>query len=236
MISFRGFLPYSVTQPYEALLTQLNDAADKSDCADTRGIANFKTGNDGRAYLDGYFHFANWPARSSSAKERVHILVHVQETICKQHLNYCLERSTVRVNYFRVENGEAFLMHGIHFDHGLEEICHPVFHAQVANDAVALPDEIAGELEFAFVLHPRPSEVFKNARIPTSDMTLPSVLLCLAADHLKAEFFPAFLSTVRELQAKMPPPIFTKTKQSIHDEPDHLRSSHWFAHTPVPPA
>jgi len=229
MISFPGPVAYAVRSQYETLLADLEKQADQSDCGTLNATGRFTREDNGRIHFECFLYLRDWRARGSSAKERVHIVVQVQETMVEKQPVCVLERSTVRVSYFNIENGLAQLLHSVHFDHGDEEAGHPVFHAQLTRERISLPEETAGELEFEFP-EGEVAEVFKNARIPTSDMTLPSVLLCLAADHFKGEFFVDFLARVKELQANMPQPIFAQTKQSLRTFPDHLRSSHWFAH------
>ena len=74
------------------------------------------------------------------------------------------------------------------------------------------------------------SECWVTTRIPTSDMTLASVLYCLVADHLGAAFFGQFAERVHSIQERLPPPGFDALKDSIQKSLAHFKSSHWFAH------
>jgi hypothetical protein len=212
-----GILPYDVTGPYETLLKSLEDAAIKANCGFTKVtdplLECFTRQDDGTTIFNCFVHLQDWKAR----KQRLHILLHVQETI-GQKPDYRLERSTVRVNYFKVSEGNAQLLQSIHFDFGPSQHRHPVFHAQLTNECVSLSEEVAAQLEFGFRQLPC-ATCFKEARIPTSDMTLPSVLLCLAADHFESEFEP-FFDTVLELQKTLPQPVFEKTRASLQTTPD----------------
>jgi hypothetical protein len=78
---------------------------------------------------------------------------------------------------------------------------------------------------------PRPKCV-RNARIPTCDMTFPSVLVALAADHIGGEHFNTFRNRASELQEEMPLPLIEKLRKSLKAESRDLRSTHWFAHFP----
>jgi hypothetical protein len=118
----------------------------------------------------------------------------------------------------------------MHFDYGDELACHPVFHVQSCPEMVELSQDDAEALEFDFPNDTWRAICFKYARIPTSDMTFSSVLLCLAADHMRPEFFSEFMGAVREVHGRMPLPAFTRLKSSIAREPNHLRSFHWYAH------
>lgn len=226
-----GPVPYKVVSAYEALVAEVDSAATQSDCGAVRWNACFRASVAGKIDFSAFLHLPRWRARSSSPKGRLNILVQVQETIISAVPNYRLERSTVRTAYFEMEDNVATLLHSVHFDYGPAQICHPIFHAQVTSETIPLSGPIAQELEFEFMPEII-GAVFKNARIPTCDMTMPAVLLCLAADHLKPQLFPGLLSRVRELQERLPQPTFASTQQSIAAEPGQLRSSHWFAHTP----
>ena len=73
--------------------------------------------------------------------------------------------------------------------------------------------------------------VFRMQRIQTSDMTLASVLLCLAADHLEPAAFVDFKARVIEIQKSMPVPRYhAGMRKSLGNDLSRLGSSHWFAH------
>lgn len=226
MVYFLGNnVPYNLRGSYELLLSSLEDAAEQSDCGTVRGIGKFTRLAQDTYDLDAYLYLSDWREK---AWQRFQILIRTQERIRGPAPNYVLEQSTVRVAYFYLEEDGAHLLHSIHFDHGRGQDCHPIFHAQITNETVSL-GKYASELEFEFKQIPC-SPVHQNARIPTSDMTLPSALVCIAADHIKPDPFGRFLNSVIEIQRRMPQPSFEKTKVSIQSEPHHLRSSHWFAH------
>jgi len=217
---------------YERLVTALEDASCRANCGTIKCteplLARFRLEQGGLVIFDGCLHLIEWKARGSSAKKRVNILIHIQELIRRS--DRVLLRSTVRVCYFNIEQTTATLLLSVHFDYGPEQDAHPVFHAQVSNQPIELPAKDAEGLEFQFAPAPSDPVCFNNARIPTADMTFPSVLLCLAADHLGQPFFSEFMEQIRDLQGKMPLAGFEKLKGSIASEPNHLRSSHWFAH------
>jgi len=225
----RGSAPYGLMQPYESLVDKLDDLAASSDCGSITRIGHFTRTEADQFEFVGYLYLANWRQKPYSPKGRLQILVKAQETIRAHDDVYVLERSTVRVGYYDLNGENALLLHGIHFDHGPAQESHPIFHAQVTNDLVPLGG-FAAELRVDFEQVPC-ARMQGYARIPTSDMSLPSVLLCLAADHIKPELFIAFLGEVRTLQERMPVPTFEKTRASVVQESNHLRSSHWFAHT-----
>jgi hypothetical protein len=143
-------------------------------------------------------HLPRWKAR----RKEVYIILHATETIQRRSGGAAIvTKSTVRLSYCDVEE-ECELLHSIHYDFDKIVEKHPLFHAQVTNEAPSLPDVAQQELE---IILPKPrSPLFKFARIPTSDMTLPSALLCLAADHCgDQEAFDAFREKVMSLREKM---------------------------------
>ena len=224
-----GVVPYALSSAYELLIESLEEAAASANCGFVRRAAPilecFSREEDGTIGFDCILHLQDWAARGS----RIHILLHAEETIRGSGSVYILERSTVRLNYYRLQDESAYLLQGLHFDHGPLMRRHPIFHAQLTNEIINLSSSAAEELEFKMEQMPC-SACFREARIPTADMTLPSVLLCLAADHF-GQNFSSFLEEVRRIQGRLPQPTIEPTKTSISRSSD-LRSSHWFAHEP----
>jgi hypothetical protein len=224
-----GALAYDLLSPYETLVAELENVADHSGCGSIKQAGpmreRFKKEANGSISFDCVLLLRNWHAR----KERIHIVVHVQESITGKKSDYILTRSTVRVSYYSIRGTKATPLHTVHFDYGPEQACHPIFHAQISPDCVQIPAEdlidLGHELEAQGA-----ANIFKNARIPTSDMTLSSVLLCLVADHIDHAFFSDFRGRVRELQDRLPRPSFEKTRASLLAQSNHFRSVHWFAH------
>jgi hypothetical protein len=225
-----GDIEYATKSAYEALVESFIDAADKAACGFVKAmpiLASFKREKDGTVAFNSCLYLQDW-----GQKEQVDILVRAQERILRG-APPVLVKSTVRVSYFRTEQERAVLLQSIHFDYGVEQDCHAVFHAQLCPEAVQLSSEEVA-LEFCFPQEFPHAICCKNARIPTSDMTFSSVLLCLAADHMSPEFFREFLAAVRDIHEKMPLPPFKNLQKSIAKEPGHLRSFHWFSHMEEP--
>jgi hypothetical protein len=171
----------------------------------------------------------NWRWRASKTNEKVTIVVHVQESLTAD--GNTLQRSTVRVSYFAARDNNADWLHTVHFDFGPQQACHPTFHAQLTEEAVIPSGQDAAELGCDVMFGTREGRCFKNARIPTSDMTFSSVLLCLAADHIRAEFFSQFKAEIVQIQRDMPMPNYDPAmKQSLQADVTRIGSSHWFAH------
>jgi hypothetical protein len=174
--------------------------------------------------LDLKLHLVEWQAGNGS----VSILIQVREAIDRTLQS--LRKSTVLVNYFEVNGQSARHLHSMHFDFEGAQDNHPVFHAQLCTDRVAVPEQHARKLAFEYQLDEAIPTCFQRARIPTSDMTFASVLLCIAADHLEPKFFKEFLQAVVDIQAKMPLPPCSQTRDSITATAGQLRSYNWFAH------
>ena len=224
-------LEYLIAQKYEELVSTFEHFCNESNCGYVKYppiSTRFQWVDKVTEDFDCCLHLQDWKARGSSAKERVDIVVHVQETIRRS--DAVLLRSTVRVNYYKVDDKKAKLLQSVRFDYGKGEAMHPLFHAQTTSERIQLEQNDAAEIEFQYQFGQSEVACFKNARIPTSDMTFPSVLLCLAADHFAEHFFREFMERVLVIQDRMPQPSFEKLKASLAAESKHLRSSYWFAH------
>jgi hypothetical protein len=225
---------YRICSVYERLLEAIDDAAAKANAGAVRRrqsrVSNFK--RQGSVVEFGcYVIFENWKWRASHTHERVTIVLHAQEELAANCT--ALNRSTVRVSYFDARDDGVRPLHTVHFDFGPQQICHPTFHAQLTADPIIPPDDEAEELKCEVHFTPTfdKGRCFQNARIPTCDMTLASVLLCLAADHLGVEFFREFKANVIEIQKSMPVPSYDEEmRKSLGGDLRRLSSSHWFAH------
>lgn len=228
-----GILPYPVINAYERLITALENASAQANVGNMFWseplISRFSRDprNDDLVLFEAFFHLAEWPARG----QQISIVIRAREAISRATTK--LVYSSVHLAYYDVDP-ESFTsrhLHSVHFDYDGEKDYHPVFHVQLCKDEVPLPPGYAEKLGFTYQNEVSTVTCFGRARIPTTDMTLASVLLCLAADHFdKRPLFIEFLEAVRTLQEGMPLPDFESTKQSIARSPGDLRSSHWFAH------
>jgi hypothetical protein len=149
--------------------------------------------------------------------------------------SWLLKRSTVYLNYFVVSNTTAVLVQSLHYDF-VEggQPHHPFFHVQLTHEPIPEADLRSTGFDLQLKLQEPSSECWVTTRIPTSDMTLASVLYCLVADHLGTGFFGQFAERVHSIQERLPPPSFDALKNSIQKSAAHLKSSHWFAHMREP--
>jgi hypothetical protein len=213
------------------LLTALENAAEASDAGFVRkrqSLVPCFTRAGENVEFECYLYLKDWTWRATKSNERVNILVHAKERMSRD--GTMLIASAVLVSYFQVTEGKATLLHSMHFDYGSPQVCHPIFHAQLTSEPLTLPEDEALELDCDLEISDGRVSCFKNARIPTCDMTLSSVLLCLAADHIKREFFDPLRTELKGIQSELPRPTFAALNDSLRNESNHLRSSHWFAH------
>lgn len=230
------YLKYAELASYDDLVGALEDVTDNANCGDikwTKPLSRRFDQAGGQANFSAYLHLRNWKWYGGSRKNGLHILLQIREKICCA--DKALLESVVQIDHYSVEGRTATLLESIHYDFGGAQDRHPLFHAQLCRTHIALDPLVAREIEFRYDIDAGRWNCFGRARIPTSDMTLASVLLCLAADHFEKYFFNQFRKRALELQEKLPHPAIESLAKSIEDKRDHLGSSHWFAHMESPP-
>jgi hypothetical protein len=216
---------------YEQLVYAFEDACAKANCGPVKRppiSGAFETLESGEVKFTYCLYLKDWRAGAASTRKPIHILVRIEEKI--RPSDGVLLSSAVQVDYYDVKDNTATFIQGMHFDYGPGEPRHPFFHAQNTSGPIELERQERSEIRFTYDVVRDKVECFKDARIPTSDMTFPSVLLCLAADHFAPTFFMDFRKIVCKYQEQMPQPNFPELKTSLAAESGHLRSSHWFAH------
>jgi len=220
---------------YQNLLNAFEDASIEANCGlvekSCDPAACFKPGDNGRETFNCIVHCKDWKWRSTSSGregKRINILLRIAETIRRR--DQALLTSVVQVNYLSVDERRASLLQAFHFDYNPCQRDHALFHAQLTDECFEIPSTDIDSLKIDFAMPERATPRIRCARIPTCDMTFPSVLVCLAADHIGGVLFQGFRSKASELQKKMPYPLITKLKRSLGTDSMDLRSSHWFAH------
>lgn len=232
-------VPSALWSSYEKMLGAVNSAAVASNGGEMfyrPAVASyFRRGEDSSSIVfECHLYLKNWRWRPGETKERVSIVIHARETLSLDAKT--IDKSNVKVSYFRRKgDGSAALLHTTHFDYVGEQIAHPVFHAQLTEKPIIPPETETAEIRFDLQWDNVDSPCFANARIPTPDMTLLSVLLCLAADHIDHKFFHDMRATLRTIHEVLPRPKFKALRDSLTSEPAHFRSLHWFAHMPASP-
>ncbi len=220
---------------YDNLLAAFEDSSIEADCGFVEKVCPlsgcFRPRNHDRIEFACTIHCKDWKWKSTTSsrlQKKVSILIHAREAIRKR--DRTLLSSVVQVNYLAVEDGQSQLLQSVHFDYDLCHRDHPVFHAQITDDCIAIADTEVEPLKIDFAFPNPTCSRLRSARIPTCDMTFGSVLLCLAADHIGGKIFSEFRSRAMELQQKMPLPLMPKLRRSLVTEFTNVRSSHWFAH------
>jgi hypothetical protein len=226
-------LPYKVTVKYELLIAALSEAGTSADYGEVVSakpiLSCFRESehNPEEVLFECLLFLKNWRWKGVSKRERINILIHARERILRD--NYALLSSSVCVNYFTGEDDQPELLQAFHYDFATDQADHPLFHMQVTNRCIALSPADIEQLEMQMPAVVPPA-VLRCARVPTCDMTLASVLLCLTADHVGGGLFAEFLTKICELQKEMPQPNIAKLGASLGAAIQDVRSSHWFRH------
>lgn len=226
-------VPYRISGMYERLLVNFEDVALRANAGTVhyqRCATSCFSRSASAIEFECYLVLMGWPWRAGTTTERVNIVLQAQEAMSTNASS--LTRSTVRVSYFAQQDETVEFLHSMHFDFGIPpQQCHPLFHAQVSDEPIVPPDDVLRELDCDLLIPQQKGRCFKNARIPTSDMTLSSVLLCIAADHLPIEYFAEFRGMIEECESEFAQPTFDPLQESWQRN-RRFRSVHWFAHTP----
>lgn len=224
-----GGVSYGVSSAYDQIVETLADVSINANIGFiewTRPLAGrfiVDSANPDLAHFTAHLHFNQWVARG----QLLSILLHVRETIMRD--GGALLKSNVHLDYFAIDGTDAVHQHSVHFDFGGAEPNHPTFHGQICPDIFAVPRAVLDQLDFKYNVAPSHARCFRESRFPTADMTLPSVLLSIAADHIHGQFFMDFLNYMREHQNGFPLPACVDTRNGIQNSAN-MRSCHWFAH------
>jgi hypothetical protein len=172
-----------------------------------------------------------WPCKNLGPSKRLDIIVKILETFTTSE--WSLVKSTVYLNYLVVSNSIAHLAQSLHYDFVAGgQLDHPLFHVQLTLEPIQESD-LLNEGFYDKLKLPRGRECWVTTRIPTPDMTFPSVLYCLVADHLGAGIFKKFSENVDSmLKDRLPAPNCDRLQASLRKSTSHFKSSHWFAHNP----
>lgn len=169
------------------------------------------------------------PSRRLSGSKRLDIVIEANEELEKD--SWVLKRSIVRLNYFVISDATAQLAQSLRFDFvegGQPD--HPFFHVQLSDELIPEDKRQSARFNLAVLSSGLPNECWVTTRIPTSDMTLTSVLYCLAADHLGGGIFSQFAQRVDPIKDRLPAVRFDALKNSVEKSSVHFKSFHWFAH------
>lgn len=230
----RVSVPYTVAGPYESFLGFFREAVEDADArvsTPDAPVQNCFT-DSGEATTVAFkqcVYLKKCPCRGLSRDKRLDVVIMALEEITKG--SWLLKRSTVYLNYFVVSNSEAHLAQSLHYD--FEEggqLAHPIFHAHLTAELIPEADLRSTGFDLKLVLPDPARDCSVTTRIPTSDMTLASVLYCLVAHHFGEGTFRQFAERVHSVQGNLPAPNFDALRNSFLKSNGHFKSSHWFAH------
>lgn len=227
--------PHKLRSAYESFLEAFSAAAARANQKvrfPDRPIGScFSQQGNREAVFDRCLYLEGWPCRRLGTSKRLDIAVKALETFVRATTHdWLLMKSTVYLNYFVVSNSKAKLVQSLHYDYeagGQRD--HPLFHVQL--DLELIPEHDLRNTGFDEELNmpEQPHECWVTTRIPTPEMTFPSVLYCLVADHLGAGIFKEFSNTVTAMmENRLPRPNFDIIKRSLEESPMHFKSAHWF--------
>ena len=126
------------------------------------------------------------------------IFIHPREVI-KQGEPWNIKASVVELAYVAQDSSKSKsdLLLGMHYDFsaresGDPEFAHPLFHAQFTSKLYRLQGALGASIGLDRMKN------LPSVRLPTAHMSLPSVLLLVAADNFTPSQFTAFLREVRK--------------------------------------
>jgi len=164
------------------------------------------------------------------AGKRLDVVIVGMEELVKND-PWRVKRSTVYLNYFVVSDDAAQMVQSLHFDFDEKgQPDHAFFHVQLSDQLISEGDRLSAHFDLPLQAIAQSNECWVTTRIPTPDMTLTSVLYCLAADHLRSDIFGQFADKVDPIQGRLPPLRFDALKGSVEKSLLHFKSFHWFAH------
>jgi hypothetical protein len=90
------------------------------------------------------------------------------------------------VGYFRMSKGKLNHIYGAHYDFSLDEIGHPIFHAQMKsyNERARL---VSDAYQLDCDSNDLIKDVFRTVRLPTAQMDFFALVLQICADHLMSK-------------------------------------------------
>jgi len=148
-----------------------------------------------------------WPVNKAFPDPRVDISVDVDAVVRYEKGEMQHTKSSVYVTYFKrsPHYKTAKVLENLRFDFHPEtgEADHPLLHAHVFSDKK--PTSCPSQLIKQFTIDWNPiKERLGFFRLPTPNMTLPSVLCCLVACHLGTEKLRALLDKTKEQRESFP--------------------------------
>jgi hypothetical protein len=225
-------LPYERTAPYEQLISEFQRtvAEQEATVVVSQPVPScFSRAPQNMIEFSLILHIKKWPCRKLGNQARLDVMITAREKL--DRASWSLLKSTVYLRYLIVRDETADLVQSLHFDfQDPGQDCHPMFHAHLDSEPLPLEELQLVGFELSMVEREQPSQCWVTMRIPTSDMTLASVLFCLVAGHLDSAIFREFAERVGPIHGRLPKLGFPALKRSLRLDSEHFKSSHWFAH------
>ncbi len=225
--------PYHVTNAYESFLEEFRKAVEGRNgqvlpLFVPLGSCFRESTHSGSVDFSICLYLKGCPCKRVPHGKRLDVVIKALETLDKS--SWFLMRSTVYLNYFVAADSMGKLVQSLHYDFvDGGQANHAFFHAQLNDKSIPEGDLRSIGFELQLDVPDQSVQTCADTRVPTPDMTLASVLYCLAADHL-AEIFSQFAESVNAVQDRLPPVRFEALKNSLSKSSGHFKSSHWFAH------
>lgn len=137
----------------------------------------------------------SWQYRAAGTGKNINIFIRGLEVFaCKTAY---MTKSTIQVMYLEIDQDDAVPLLALHYDFAEPVLAaHPCFHVQFGVTDVE-PQECKAIGLHATIQKPH-APFYPSVRIPTPHMSLGSVLIGIAADHLKPPFSEQFINNVRD--------------------------------------
>jgi hypothetical protein len=217
----------TIEKAYSTLCTQFQSVCGQANVGCSFVGRGFSAKSvDDEVTINFLMYLKNWPEkRVKQGTKKIHILLSGIEkySIQQEVATHC----DIGVSYLEDAPKNAvrpFVQ--IHYDYErLVQPGHPVFHAQFGGKEIP-PSELQ-LVGLRQVLLPSEKKGFSSIRIPTPHMSLASVCLGLAADHMEDKHYRNFLKFVRECDVVgwgiASAPLMENLKKS-----GSVRSHHWY--------
>jgi hypothetical protein len=161
------------------------------------------------------------------------ILIYPRERI-RSDDPWNIRRSQIEIAYlyYNLDDDKTVLLLSMHFDHSVKksvdepEEAHPLFHVSLTDSPMKLEETLQKKN-----VHRERMQGMPIVRVPTAHMTLPSVLLGVAADHFQSAQFTKFLRYMRA-ETSYPTMANDFFKARMEKEKNRMRSCAWYADLP----
>ena len=171
-----------------------------------------------------------WPYKAVSGKRSVDIAVNVSEIFSDDLTT--VTRATTNVGYFLRDIGadpptsRPILEMHYDFETPARE-AHPLFHAQIgSNNWDAEKLKKLGMI--ASIERDASEKHYANARIPTAYVGFATILVALAADHLKPRSFRKMMEAARQVDAGNLNPAYTVLLDNLVPNGSVPHAHHWY--------